>query len=94
MKLRRTRRYHAELRQQYEFLHSRNPKAAEAVVDRINRATLRLKEFPESGRSWRRPGTRELLVPGTPFIVIYRITDDAIEVLSLLHTAQDAPHVH
>jgi toxin ParE1/3/4 len=94
MKLRRTRRYEAELRRQYEFLRQRNPKAAETVVDRIHKAMLRLKEFPQSGRSWRLPGTWELAVPGAPYIVVYRIKDDAVEILSLFHAAQDAPHVH
>lgn len=94
MRLRRTRRYHAELRRQYEYIRRRNPQAAEAVLDRVHNATLRLKDFPESGRSWRRPGTWELVVPGTPLIVVYRIEGDAVEILALFHAAQEASHVH
>ena len=30
-----------------------------------------------------RPGTREIVVAGTPYIVTYRITEDVIEILTI-----------
>jgi toxin ParE1/3/4 len=94
MKLVRARRFRDELRREYEFLRLRNPKAAKATMDRIHSATLRLKGFPQSGRSWRLPGTWELVIAGTPYVVVYRIEDDAVEILTLFHTSRDGPNVH
>ncbi|MBI2431854.1 MAG: type II toxin-antitoxin system RelE/ParE family toxin [Candidatus Hydrogenedentes bacterium] len=39
----------------------------------INTAANSLTEFPERGRVGRIPGTCELVVPGTPYIIPYRI---------------------
>jgi toxin ParE1/3/4 len=36
------------------------------------------------------PSTRELVIAGTRFIVVYRITDN-VEILRVLHTAQRWP---
>lgn len=33
-------------------------------------------------------GTRELVVPGTPFIVPYRVIQNRIEIIRVLHTSQ------
>jgi len=47
---------------------------------------------PEMGRPGRVPGTRELVIPGTPFIVPYRIRHDMIQVLRVFHGARLWPH--
>jgi toxin ParE1/3/4 len=51
----------------------------------------RLLEFPESGRPGRVAGTRELVVPHTPFIAAYVVTGDRIRILRILHSAQVWP---
>jgi toxin ParE1/3/4 len=43
------------------------------------------------GRPGRVTGTRELVISGTPFVVIYRLQEQSIEVLRLLHSAQQWP---
>ncbi len=40
------------------------------------------------GRLGRVSGTRELVIPETPFILPYRIQDNRIEILAVLHGAQ------
>ena len=50
-----------------------------------------LENFPETGRGGRRAGTRELVVTGLPYVVIYRVRHDAIEILRILHGAQRWP---
>jgi toxin ParE1/3/4 len=49
--------------------------------------------FPESGRIGRLRHTRELVVPQTPFIAIYRLSPSGneIHILRLLHAAQKWP---
>lgn len=50
-----------------------------------------LSEHPEMGRKGRVRGTRELVVPGIPYIVAYRIHDSAIQILSVYHAARKWP---
>jgi plasmid stabilization system protein ParE len=58
-------------------------------MDRIEAATDRLRLFPQLGRPSKRPRTRELAVPGTPFVLIYRWENDVLEIIALYHGAQD-----
>jgi plasmid stabilization system protein ParE len=46
---------------------------------------------PEIGRRGRAPGTRELVISQTPFLVAYRVHNETIEVLRVLHGAQRWP---
>ena len=45
--------------------------------------------FPECGRTGRKPGTRELVFAGLPYLAVYRIGNDVVEILRILHGAQD-----
>ncbi len=65
----------------YDYLASRNPKAARFVFKRIVASTKRLRQFPQSGRQGRFEGTREVVVPGVPYIVVYRASPVAVEIL-------------
>ena len=65
--------------------------AAFKLVDKLEAAGRRLEEFPMRGRVGRSPGTRELVVSGTNYILIYEIFDDGVEILRAMHGAQDWP---
>jgi addiction module RelE/StbE family toxin len=68
--------------------HSGNPTArriALSIYERVNA----LVTFPELGRIGRRSGTRELVFTGLPYLAVYRIRGDVVEVLRILHGAQD-----
>lgn len=65
-----------------------NPAAARALGRRIAEATDRLNRFPHSGRPGRIDGTRELVVPGTHYLVVYRVTESRVELLRVFHAAQ------
>jgi toxin ParE1/3/4 len=43
------------------------------------------------GRIGRRKGTRELVVAGLPYFVVYRLRASTIEVLRVIHGARDWP---
>ena len=47
--------------------------------------------MPKAGRIGRVAGTREVVVPGTSYLVAYRIVEDMIQVLAILHGAQEWP---
>jgi toxin ParE1/3/4 len=50
-----------------------------------------LVPFPRRGRPGRRPGTRELVLLSLPYLVVYSIKDDVVEILRILHGAQNWP---
>ena len=43
------------------------------------------------GRPGRVPGTRELVVPGTRYLVPYRVTGDTLQILRVYHGARNWP---
>jgi len=50
-----------------------------------------LAEFPNSGHKGRVAGTLELVVPGLPFVIPYRVTQTTIDVLRVYHTSRRWP---
>jgi plasmid stabilization system protein ParE len=60
-------------------------------VNTIYDAVGALKNFPDRGRPGRVEGTRELAFPGLPYIAVYRIAGQTIEVSRIYHGAQDWP---
>lgn len=77
---------------QIGYVAERDPGAAIAMGDAIEAAVTRLGEHPKSAPLGRIPGTRELVVAGTPYVVIYRLEPSAVVILRVLHGAQRWPH--
>lgn len=80
-----------DLRQVRAYIGLRNKQAARRVATRVRAAVAILEEHPAAGRAGRVPGTRELVVTGTPFIVAYRVRSKTIEILRVLHGTQEWP---
>ena len=68
-----------------------NPTAASDVANILYDGCGSLRDFPRRGRKGRIEATRELVFPGLPYIVVYRIQDQIVEVLRIYHGAQDWP---
>jgi len=68
-----------------------NPDAAAKVAMTLYDGCSGLRDFPRRGRTGRIEGTRELVFPGLPYIVVYRIQDQVVEVVRIYHGAQDWP---
>jgi toxin ParE1/3/4 len=75
----------------HDFLAGENPSAAAKQVDMILRAVKELVNFPEMGRIGRVSHTRELVIPGTPYIVAYRLRGPTIRILAMLHGSRRWP---
>ena len=60
----------------------------------INAVEHYLSANPGMGRWGRLPKTREFVISGTPFIVIYRIKNNILEIIRVLHGAQQWPEKH
>lgn len=67
--------------------------AIEIVLRVINSSELVLSGHPKAGRPGRVRGTRELVIDGIPFILVYRIVErsDQVQILRVLHDAQQWP---
>ena len=76
-------------RDQLEYVAKRNAQAAIDIGDKLRAATRLLGRHPLIGRAGRRAGTREWVVAGTPFLIVYRVEDDIVTILRLFHGAQD-----
>ena len=81
----------ADLDENLAFIAADNPEAAANMATRIWQAVSLLSEQPAMGRSGRVPGTRELVVSDTPFIVPYRCISGEIQILCVLHGTRKWP---
>lgn len=75
----------------YNHIEADNPRAADQVFLRIIAAVQALGDMSHRGRPGRWPGTRELVVPRTPYIVPYRVRGQVIEILRVFHGARRWP---
>lgn len=74
-----------------EYIALDDPRAAQLVVGRVLKAVSMLAEQPGLGRPGRVPGTRELVVKKTRYVVPYRVRGDVVEVLRVFHTSRRLP---
>jgi len=81
----------ASLEAEAEYIARDNPAAAGHVVDLIVKAVNQLTDSPAIGRPGRVAGTRELVIPGTPYIVPYRVRAGYVEVLRIFHGSRRWP---
>lgn len=91
MKVAWTRAALADLGNAFEFIADERPAAAVKVIDRIKNAVAAISRHPEIGRPGRIDGTRELVVPGTPFILPYRVMHKTVQLLGVIHASRRWP---
>jgi toxin ParE1/3/4 len=72
------------------YIADRNLVAAEQLKRMIDAVADRLPEHPFMYRRGRSSGTREAIVHPN-YILIYRVTQDAIEIVNVLHARQQYP---
>ena len=80
-----------EIARQIAYIQARNPEAARTQRARISQAVALLRDTPKLGRPGRVAGTRELVIAGTPFLLIYTIGDNRLEILHVKHGRQQWP---
>ena len=91
MRVRWLRRALRNLEEEADYVARDDPQAAAQVVERITTSVDLLASQPALGRTGRVPGTRELIITGTPYIVPYRVRDDTVEILRMFHGAKRWP---
>lgn len=91
MRVRWLRKALVDLDEEAAFIASEDPAAARMVVQRIVLAVDELREYPGIGHPGRVPGTRELVVPRTRYLVPYRVRGRAVEILRVFHASRRPP---
>ncbi|MDZ8106623.1 MAG: type II toxin-antitoxin system RelE/ParE family toxin [Nostoc sp. DedQUE12a] len=92
MQIKWLRRALRNLEQAHSYISKENPEAAQEVILKIQVAASQLENYPFMGRPGRVEGTRELVISSTPYIVIYRIKEESVEILRVLHTSKRYPN--
>jgi toxin ParE1/3/4 len=78
----------ADLQSISDYLIEHLPSLSHSTINQVYDAIRSLKSMPNRGRRGAEPGTRELVVTRLPYIVVYRVKDEAVEILRILHAAQ------
>lgn len=73
-----------------DYIADRNPIAAQRIKDAIEQAVSNLPQHPYLYRSGLFAGTREIVVHPN-YVVVYRVTNSAIEIINVLHSRQQYP---
>ncbi|WAJ30055.1 type II toxin-antitoxin system RelE/ParE family toxin [Antarcticirhabdus aurantiaca] len=91
MTVRWTRPALQDVEQIQDFVAKDSPVAARRLAQAlISRSTAILADNPSAGRAGRVADTRELVVSGTAFIVVYRLRQ-SVEILAVFHGAREWP---
>jgi len=91
MRVRWLRKALRNLDDEATYIAADDAAAARLVVNRVLDAVAILAEQPGLGRPGRVPGTRELIVAKTRYIVPYRVRDKTVEILRVFHTSRRLP---
>jgi len=75
----------------HEYIATDDEAAASGITNHIWDSVDILARHPFAGRKGRVAGTRELVIPGTAFLVAYRIEKKEVRILAVLHAAREWP---
>jgi addiction module RelE/StbE family toxin len=89
MRIRWTPAAAADLQNISDYLKERYPHYRQPTMRKLYETIRSLKQWPRRGRPGSEEGTREILLPPLPYVAVYRVTEQAIEVLRVYHGAQD-----
>ena len=73
------------------YIRKDNAEAAIEVAKALFDAADSLNRFPRRGRVGVIDGTRELVFPGWPYILVYEVTDNAVNILHIRHGSRKSP---
>ncbi len=78
----------ARLQEIRAFVALDKPHAAERLATRIVSVVEALRMHPYLGRVGPEPGTRELIIGGTPYSILYRVRGPRLIIATISHAAQ------
>ena len=74
-----------------DYVFEKTPENAARLIRGICDAVFALRIYPNRGRPGKKSGTRELVLPTLPYIVVYKVASDVLHIVRILHGAQDWP---
>jgi addiction module RelE/StbE family toxin len=89
MRIRWTPAAAADLQNISDYLKQHHPHYRQPTMRKLYQKIRGLKDAPYLGRPGREEGTRELLFPPMPYVAVYRVREQSIEMLRIFHTSQD-----
>jgi toxin ParE1/3/4 len=89
MRIRWTLAAVADLEHIKGYLKEHHPQYQQPTVRKLYETIQSLKEWPPRGHAGREEGTRELLFFPLPYIAVYRVNLEEIEILRIYHGAQN-----
>lgn len=81
----------SDLENIFDYISQDNPQAAYKLYEEIIYKVEALIEFPYSGRPGRVQNTREKIISDLAYVIIYRVHKEMVQVLRILHGAQQWP---
>lgn len=74
-----------------EYLREHHPSYLPSTIEKLYNAARSLKQFPNRGRSGKLAGTCELVLTPLPYIVVYSVEPELVNILRIMHTSPDWP---
>ena len=74
-----------------DFIAQEDARAAGRIARRILDGVELGASQPHMGRAGRVAGTRELVIPGTKYVIPYRVRGDRFEIIAVFHGRQQGP---
>ncbi len=73
----------ADLEEISDYLVAASPQTWEHLLQRLEHLTDALQDFPLMGKMGLVAGTREFVLAGTPYILVFQLKGDAIVIVSV-----------
>jgi toxin ParE1/3/4 len=91
MRIRWTAAAAADLQQISDYLKQHRPHYQHPTLRKLYDTIRVLRQSPYRGRPGSEQGTREIVFPPLPYVAVYRVKEQTIEVLRIYHGAQERP---
>jgi len=75
----------------HDYIAQDNPKAAREFFRYAITSTEQLVHYPQTGRTGRVPGIRELVLVKYPYIIPYRVKGQEVQILHVFHSSRVWP---
>jgi toxin ParE1/3/4 len=74
-----------------EYISKNRPEVAKKVAGKIKNSIHLLADQPDLGRPGKVEGTRELILPNLPYLIVYTEMNEEIIILRILHSSMNWP---
>jgi toxin ParE1/3/4 len=91
VKLRYARRARTDIDGIHEYIAQHDKRAASVVIRRVRSVSQLLAKYPGLGRATDMAGVRVFPIVPFPYLIYYRATNDALEVIHVRHGRRDVP---